>query len=66
MWKNASVHANQTHISCTIPPKPYTRTAFVAGCAVRLATASKTVTINGSSIRPCFSALKATSHLPVG
>ncbi len=35
--EDASVHASQTHISCTIPSKPYTRTAFVAGRAVRLA-----------------------------
>ncbi len=42
------------HISCTIPPKPYTRTAFVAVCTVRLATNSKTASVNGSSIRPCF------------
>ncbi len=51
------------HISCTIPPKPYTRTAFVAG---RLATDSKTAPVNGSSIRLCFFALRAGSNLPVG
>ncbi len=59
--EDASVHASQTHISCTIPPKPYTRTVLVAGHAVRLATDSKTAPVNGSSIRPCFSALRAGS-----
>ncbi len=64
--EDASVLANQTHFSCTIPPKPYTRTAFVAGSAVRLATDMKTAPVNGSSIRPCFYALRAASHLLVG
>ncbi len=50
--KDASVHDSQTHISCTIPPKPYTRTNFVAGHAVSFATNSKTAPVNGSSIRP--------------
>ncbi len=45
--------------------KPYTRTAFVAVRAVRLATDSKTAPVNGSLIRPCFSAQRVASHLPV-
>ncbi len=53
MWKM------QTHISCTIPPKPNTRTAFVAESAVRLATDSKTAPVNGSSIRPWFLCLES-------
>ncbi len=64
--EDASVHASQTHLSCTISLKPYTRTAIVAGSAVRLATDAKTAPVNGSSIMPCFYALRAASHLPVG
>ncbi len=54
--EDASVHASQTHISCTIPPKLYTGTALVAVRAVRLAMDSKTAPVNDSSIRLCFSA----------
>ncbi len=56
VYKTVPVHASQTHISCTFPSKPCTRTVFVAGRAVRLATDSKTANANGSSIRPWFSA----------
>ncbi len=56
-------HASQTHISCMTPPKPYTRTAFVAVRAVCLATNSKTALVNGSSSRLYFSAQKAACHL---
>ncbi len=61
MWK-----MHQFTLAKHTPPKPYTRTAFVAGRAVRLATDLKTAPVNGYSIRPCFSAQRAASNPPVG
>ncbi len=69
-----SVHASLTHINCTNPPNPthiarsgHTRlhSAFVAGCAIHLATHSKAALGYGFSIRPCFSTWIMASHLPI-
>ncbi len=67
MWKiYLFTLAKRTLAARSLQNPTHVRTAFVAGRAVRLATDSKTATVNGSSIRPCFFALRAGSHLPVG